>query len=177
MLGKRIMKEPEPEIAELSDFLREFNSESDRGAALTAASMLDERLEEILTAFLAEVPARKHLLAGFNAPLGTFSARASAAYALGLIQKNEHEEITLIRKIRNEFGHQWKSVSFDSGRVADLCRQLPWLGPAEHESEATLRGRFNAAVAILLTDLLWRVRLVAEEQRSSRTWPNKTRGE
>jgi len=169
------MKKLEPEIAELSDFLREFNNESDRGAALTAASMLDELLKEILNAYLADVPERDDLLVGFYAPLGTFSSRTSAVYALGLIQQNEYEEIKLIRKIRNEFGHKWKSVSFNSGRVADFCRQLPWLGPSEYEAESTLRGRFNAVVTILLSDLLWRVRLVAGEQRVPRTWPNTIR--
>lgn len=165
----------EPEIQQLSHFLGEFNKESDRGAALVAASMLDERLQEILSNFLVQSPTSKELLGGFNAPLGTFSARAAAALSLGLIQENEFNEIALIRKIRNEFGHGWKPLSFESGRVADLCRQLPWLGPAEHEAGATVRARFNAAVAILLTDLLWRVHLVSKERRTLKVWPNRAR--
>ncbi|GHA66657.1 hypothetical protein GCM10009007_03950 [Formosimonas limnophila] len=168
-------RETEPEVAQLAAFLSSFNKESDRGAALVAASMLDERLEEMLRAFLIESTASRDLLAGFNAPLGTFSARASAALALGLLQQNEFKEITLIRKIRNEFGHGWEPMSFSSATIAKLTAQLPWLGPAEHEAESTPRGRFNAAVAILLTDLLWRVRLVRQERRTLRAWPNKTR--
>ena len=169
------MKDTEPEIQQLGHFLGEFNKESDRGAALVAASMLDERLQEILSHFLVKAPTSKELLVGFNAPLGTFSARAAAALSLGLIQENEFKEITLIRRIRNEFGHGWKSLSFESGRVADLCRQLPWLGPAELETGATVRARFNFAVAILLTDLLWRVRVVSEERRTLKVWPNRAR--
>lgn len=171
------MKDTEPEIQQLGHFLSEFNKESDRGAALVAASMLDERLQEVLTNFFVESRTSKELLVGFNAPLGTFSARAAAALSLGLIQENEFKEITLIRKIRNEFGHGWKELSFESGRVADLCCQLPWLGPAEHEAGATVRARFNAAIAILLTDLLWRVRLVSMEQRTLKVWPNKARSD
>ena len=169
------MKDTEPEIQQLEHFLGEFNKESNRGAALVAASMLDERLREILSNFLVEGPTSKELLVGFNAPLGTLSARAAAALSLGLIQENEFKEITLIRKIRNEFGHGWKSLSFESGRVADLCRQLPWLGPAELEPGATVRARFNFAVAILLTDLLWRVRVVSKERRTLKVWPNRAR--
>ena len=169
------MKDTEPEVETLGRFLNEFNKESDRGAALVAASMLDERLKEILRSYFIATKASQDLLFGFNAPLGTFSARASAAFVLGLIQENEFKEITLIRKIRNEFGHGWEPQSFDSGSVASLCGQLPWLGPAEYEKEATARARFNAAVAILLTDLLWRVRLVAKEQRVARVWPHKAR--
>jgi DNA-binding MltR family transcriptional regulator len=165
----------EPEVEALSRFLSEFNRESDRGAALTAAAVLDDRLNDILVAFLADTASAKELLSGFNAPLSSLASRAAAAHALGLIQDNELKEITLIRKIRNEFGHSWRDVSFTSGRVMDLCSQLPWLGPAEHEATSTPRGRLNAAIAILLMDLLWRARIVAKERRSVTVWPNKSR--
>lgn len=166
---------PEPEVEQLGRFLAAFNRESDRGAALVAASMLDERLEQILNAFFIESSAARELTSGFNAPLGTFSSRASAAVALGLIQDNEFKEITLIRKIRNEFGHGWEPLTFEDERIAAHARKLPWRGPAEYEATANLRARFNAAIALLLTDLMWRVRLVSSERRLSRTWPNKTR--
>jgi hypothetical protein len=165
-----------PEIETLASFLSEFNQESDRGATLTAAAVLDDRLSEILAAFLADTPSAKELITGFNAPLGTLSSRAAAAHALGLIQDNEFKEITIIRKIRNEFGHSWQGVSLSTGRAADLCNHLPWLGPKEHEASATPRGRLNAAIAILLADLLWRARLVSKERRAVKAWPNRMRG-
>lgn len=169
--------ETEPEIEQLGKFLACFNRESDRGAALVAASMIDEQLEQILSAFLIDSSAAKDLVSGFNAPLGTFSSRALAAAALGLIQENEFREITLIRKIRNEFGHGWEPITFESENVAAHARKLPWLGPAELEATSGNRARFNGAVAILLTDLMWRVRLVLSERRTSRKWPNKSRAE
>jgi len=166
----------ESELKELSEFLNEFNKESDRGAALNAAAVLDDWLSNILKEFLADNKSSENLLSGFNAPLGTFSAKAAAAHALGLIQDNEIEEITIIRKIRNEFGHSWKGISFDNQKIKDLTYNLPWLGPKELEENSTTRGRFNAAVAILLTDLMWRSRLVKKEKRQPRIWPNKSRG-
>ena len=169
-------REAEPELEQLGKFLATFNRESDRGAALVAASMLDDRLQDILGAFFIESSAAKDLITGFNAPLGTFSSRASAAAALGLIQENEFKEITLIRKIRNEFGHGWEPLTFESEKVSAHARKLPWLGPAEYEAKSDNRARFNAAVAILLTDLMWRVRLVSSERRKAKVWPNKSRG-
>jgi hypothetical protein len=169
------MKAVQPEVESLAAFLAEFNRESDRGAALVAASMLDERLCEVLGSFLTDGSTASELLSGFNAPLGTLSARASASHALGLIQDNEFAEITIIRKIRNEFGHSWKPMSLETGKLADLTRQLPWLGPEEMETSSSLRSRFNFAVAILLTDLMWRVKLVQKERRTQRLWPNKAR--
>ena len=168
-------KDIEPEVHHLGAFLGAFNKESDRGAALVAASMLDDRLHDILAAFMADTPTSRDLLSGFHAPLGTFAARSSIALSLGLIQLNEFEELTIVRKIRNEFGHGWKPVSFDSGVVVELCNKLPWLGPRELEAGSNLRSRFNALVAILLTDLMWRTRLVAKERRTAREWPHKSR--
>ena len=41
-------KHPELEILELGEFLTSFNKESDRGAVLLAASILDEWIAEII---------------------------------------------------------------------------------------------------------------------------------
>jgi len=165
----------EPEIRELSEFLQEFNKESDRGAVLNAAAVIDDWLTYVLIAFLADNNSSRNLISGFNAPLGAFSAKIEAAHALGLIQDNEHKEINIVRKIRNEFGHNWKGISFETQKIADLANQLPWLGPSELEEESGPRERFNFAIAILLTDLLWRSRLVEKEKRKVETWPNKSR--
>lgn len=169
-------RQSEPEVEELGAFLASFNKESDRGAALVAAAMLDDRLQQILYAYMIESAAAKELVSGFNAPLGTFAARASAAVALGLIEQGEFREITLIRQIRNEFGHEWSPLTFEAESIAAHVKKLPWLGPPEFEATSDGRARFNAAVAILLTDLMWRVRLVSRERRTPRTWPNKSRG-
>ena len=169
------MKQLEPEVKELGEFLFEFNKESDRGAALNAAAVLDDWLGNILREFLASNKSSEALLNGFNAPLGSFSAKAAAAHALSLIQDNEFEEITIIRKIRNEFGHKWRGVSFESQKIADLTNNLPWVGPEELEEKSGPRQRFNFTIAILLNDLLWRSRLAKKEKRESMTWPNKSR--
>jgi len=165
----------EPEHKEFSEFLLEFNKESDRGAALNAAALIDEWLQNILEAFLAENKSAKKLVSGFNAPLGDFSSKVIATHALGLIQDNEFHEINLIRKIRNEFGHNWKGVNFENHKVASLTRELPWGGPAEFEENSTSRQRFNFATSMLLMDLMWRARLVTKEKRVIKKWPNKSR--
>lgn len=172
-------KRPEilPEYRELSIFLSEFNNESDRGAALVAASLLDEQLHDVLFAFFADVPTSKELLEGMNAPLGTFSSRLSAAYSLGLIQENEFREINIIRKVRNEFGHKWRGIDFKNQKIHDLCMQLPWLGPDDctEDEKNDPRLRFNFEIAILAFDLVWRSVLVKREKRQLRIWSNKMR--
>lgn len=165
----------EPEIDELREFLNEFNGESEKGSVLSAAAYLDERLSELLISYLAEVNESKDLLYGFNAPLGTLSSRTKACYSLSLIQENEFNEVNIIRKIRNEFAHSWKKVSFEDQKITDLCNNLPWSGPTVLEEAASPRTHFEFAVSALLLDLLWRVRLVKKEQRNIKIWPNKSR--
>ena len=52
----------EHESQTFGEFLSEFAKESDRGAALVAAAMLDERLENILAAFMVASKTSDELL-------------------------------------------------------------------------------------------------------------------
>ena len=168
----RIPKSLAWDSREFKSFLSEFTKESDRGAVLIAASLLDELLKAILKAFFVESKVSTELLDGFNAPLGSFASRIAAAYALGLIQKSEFDEITLIRKIRNQFSHKWKDVTFDSSPIRDFCKRLL---ASSSVKEKDPRARFYIALFILLADLLKREQLVSGERRTSCRWPAKTR--
>lgn len=155
---------------DFSRFLSEFHRESDRGAALNAAAMLDECIGKVLKAFLLNNKSSKMLLDGFNAPLGTFSSRVAAAHAMGLIEDDEQKQIDTIRKIRNEFGHKWKDVSFEAQKIVDLTNNLPWLGPQEMEEKSTPRHKFNFAVLFMVVDLMRRSRLVKDEKIKTKEW-------
>jgi len=161
------------EILKLSEFLHLFNSESDRGAALLAGAMLDEAVLGILRAFLIPGEQTDLLLSEFNAPLGTFAARTMAAYTLGLIEKTEFMEAEIIRRIRNEFGHRWRDVSFESEKITTLANQLLWRGSQSDSESRNSRARFNMAVAMLLGDWLWRASLVEKESRVRKEWSYK----
>ncbi|WP_233959929.1 MltR family transcriptional regulator [Pectobacterium versatile] len=166
-------KQLTPELEKLGLFFNEFNKESDRGAVLLAASMLDESLLEILESWLISNNSAKELILGFNAPLGTFSARLKASHALGLIMDHEFNEIDLIRKIRNEFGHGWKDISFESPKIKKSLDKLPWLGPDDVIKSP--KSKFSFAVSIILVDLLYRARLVRKERLSPRIWGHRAR--
>lgn len=51
-----------PEVERLGQFFNEFNKESDRGAVLLAASMLDESLFEIIDSLLISNKSAKKLI-------------------------------------------------------------------------------------------------------------------
>ena len=125
------------------EIVEKFRAESDRGAALLAASYLDERLKQLL---LDHVTSRKvglELLDGPLAPLGSFSSRSKAAFALGLIDAVTYRQLNTLRNIRNEFGHSWEELDFSTTTVDKLCRKLPWLGSAPDEAWAGPRERFD----------------------------------
>ncbi|MEQ9248915.1 MAG: transcriptional regulator, partial [Nitratireductor sp.] len=87
MIDRRPFAETHPHLVGFMDFLDDFNRETERGAALAAAAMIDDQLGKIIEAFLVPNKGSHALLAGFNAPLGPFSARIAAAYGLGLISE------------------------------------------------------------------------------------------
>jgi mannitol operon repressor len=156
---------------DLANFVEELKRESDRGLALVAAALIDDRLTETLRSLFCQGPSAARLLDEGNAPLGTFSSRAEACFALGLIDDHEFSEITLIRKVRNEFAHAKHGISFHDTRVKGLCSSLK-----SHLPEGVgypinePRFRFtNAAVAIVLR-LYHRPEWVALERRTPKAW-------
>jgi hypothetical protein len=93
-------------------------SESDRGAVLVGASVVDNLLRKLFEhTVLASLnkETRKKL---FNYPgvLSTFAARADIAYATRLIDRNTYKSIHILRKIRNDVAHSPASFSLDEYR-------------------------------------------------------------
>jgi len=160
------------EILQLGDFLNNFNQESDRGAVLSAAAVLEDRLEEIIKTFLRDCKSSLKLLDGFNAPIGTFSSKILLAHALGLIQDNEFQQIELLRKIRNQFAHTWEYLNFESNTIKSLVFTLPYMGPSDIEKDCrnSPRQYFNFWVAGILVNLLWRKNFVIKEKRFSKEY-------
>ena len=104
-------------------FLKDFRKETDRGAVLAAAAVLDDLLERTLLAFFVQNDSAKALVVGFNAPLGTFASRTAAAHAMGILKDSEKNECDLIRKVRNEFAHKLKA-SFKDDKIKSYCMAL-----------------------------------------------------
>jgi hypothetical protein len=101
--------------------------ESDRGVILIIGAMLDELLAELLKNVLDPAVSGK-LLNGSTAPLGSFSARAKMAFAIGVIDVQDYKDIEVIRKVRNAAAHFEVKQGFDtwfkSQSVIGLCGNL-----------------------------------------------------
>ncbi len=155
-----------------SGFLKEFQGETDRGAALVGAALLDQQLLDLLKSHLLNKKESAELLEGGTAPLGTFSSRIKACYCLGLITDLEHKELQLIRKIRNEFAHQTHGLTFQAEKIESLCGSLRDRMPDAKEKniERTIRAKFIDAVIFSSLALWYRPQHAAKFKAEQREW-------
>lgn len=159
-----------PHLKEFAPFLDDLNKESERGAVLISVSYLERQLKEIVSAFLCEGNASARLLEGFNAPLGTFAARATAAAALGLISGREYRELDSIRKIRNQFAHDHRTSFSDQG-IVDRCRHLAFSAKDYGDVVVAPRGQFTTAALALILNLTNRAHYVSKKRLKFENWP------
>jgi DNA-binding MltR family transcriptional regulator len=156
---------------DLAKFVDELKRETDRGLTLVGAALIDEKLLETLQAFFVEGKSSNKLLTEGNAPLGTFSSRIEACYALGLIDEFEYQEIGLIRKVRNEFAHSKHGLSFQTEKIKGYCSSfksdLPQ-GAGFPINDPRFR-LMNAVVCVVLR-LYYRAAWVQKERREPKTW-------
>jgi hypothetical protein len=170
MSEDRPFDETHPHLREFKTFLELLNKESERGAALIAATMIEDLLERCIWAFLIEHEDVKRLLDGFNAPLGTLSARALAAFALGLISEKEYRECERLRKIRNVFAHNVRA-SFTDQSVADMCANLEYSAKDYDDVRVGAKGRYTTSASSLILNLTNRPHYAGKRRLKYGEWP------
>ena len=162
--------ETHPHLREFLPWLDLLNQESERGQVLISTGFLEQQLTDILKSFMIENSGSDTLFEGANAPLGTFSSRISACFALGLITDGEHHDLSLIRKIRNDFAHDIHT-SFTTPSVASRCSQLLSRAKDYPGAKAGTRGQFVTAATALILGLVNRAHYVGKERRVLKCFP------
>jgi len=159
-------KRRRPKHEDILGFMEEFEGESDRAAAVLGAAYLDDHLRELIGSFLIDDSTRvDELLKGPLAPLGSFASRISASYCMGLMSKNEYNDLQIIREIRNRFAHELHGVSFSDAWVKNKCAELE-LAKAMKPlpgSPPGAREQFTAALSLLSYQL--RMRILEQKQQ------------
>lgn len=149
------------DIQYYSIFLKEFQDESDRGAALIGAAMLDDKLANTLLSFFKNKKEGKELLQ-VNSPLGSFNSRIKISYCIGLITDLEYHDLEIIRKVRNEFAHRLTGMSFESPKIKTLCSNLKSDTPGDISTNP--RFLFINAVICRLLGLFYRPELMVQTE-------------
>lgn len=160
----------EEDLNYFSEFLKEFQTETDRGAVLVGAALIDDRLERLLRSHFLGVKESSELLVGANAPLGSFSARIKTAYCLGLITDMEHHECDIIRRVRNEFAHKLHGLTFKDQKVKDLCNNLRANTPDIDRFNGDARQLYINSVILTSLALWYRPEYSEPYKAQSRKW-------
>ena len=141
----------DPAIREYNRIVDEYAKESDRAAAILAASHLEVLVEWVLRAYLVESKTTNDLFES-NAPLSTFSGKVKCAFALGLMQPSALHDFDIVRRVRNRFAHETEVASFDATPVVEWCHtfaQVKWPGQKTSDKPKESRDLFLQAVAAL----------------------------
>ncbi len=105
--------------------IEEIEAQTDRGAAIIGAALVDDVLARaILGKFIPLSSSKKKALFGGSGPLGTYEAKIDLAYALGLLTDVMAADLKLIGTIRNKFAHRPTAIEFSGKDIADLCSNL-----------------------------------------------------
>lgn len=143
----------DPVFSRLNRLNRLLHGLDERGLVLSLAAFAEEALGNLIRSFLLSVPAADALIDGFNAPLGTFSARIKTAYALGLITQEQFEDLERLRKIRNASSHNWEQISFGDAKILAQINALHY-NWVDDEYPDTPMKKVQSSLAFLLTEVL-----------------------
>jgi DNA-binding MltR family transcriptional regulator len=99
----------------------ELEGASDRASAIVASSLIETRLNQIIHLRLSDEPKILKELFRASGPLGNFSTKIDLALLLGLIGKEAHGDLIVLKKVRNEFAHKLDTITFDTLKIQTLC--------------------------------------------------------
>lgn len=119
-------------VADIFGLMGRLSFESERAAVIVAAARVDVELEKLIKHVLKPHPGGSDPLLDSERPLGTFSARISMAYRLGLIDQDFEHSIQMLRKMRNDFAHHFEDESLSSpAQKSRLREMIKWAGQSE----------------------------------------------
>lgn len=106
------------------DTMHALLNESDRGLVLTLAARIDDALEHVLRDCCGNAD-HNVLDAMFdNGPLATFSAKIDLCYSLGIVERDLHRSLTILRRLRNEFAHSKEPLTLLSQTCASRLASM-----------------------------------------------------
>jgi hypothetical protein len=112
---------------DLRSAVLDMKGESDRGAIILSATSIEDVLElEIankMPSLKNDDQLRKRIFEG-DGPISSFSRKIDMAYALGIIDKQYHGIINLIREVRNACAHARRPISLARPELQGVCKVI-----------------------------------------------------
>ena len=98
-----------------------INHVDDRVTAIVATSFVDHFLDALLRSHFIESSAVDKVL---NGCLNGLSDKAHVSYCLGIIPKQDFQNIENMARIRNRFAHKIGGITFGDKVVQKLCEEI-----------------------------------------------------
>jgi DNA-binding MltR family transcriptional regulator len=108
---------------DIATVIRELSEKSQAGTVLVSAALIDEHLQRLLLTKMRSLSNTKAERI-FNGPLRSLAAKIDVAYAFELIDDELHDDLTIIRDIRNEFAHSVVETNFGSVKIVELVQRF-----------------------------------------------------
>jgi hypothetical protein len=113
----------------LADRFREYATqltlESDRGAVIVGAALVEEGLKGAIVARLVPSTSKEdELLDGRYAPCSSFASRIELVHRIGVIGTSLRAGLHIIRKLRNDAAHIGSPIDFETPAFKDRARSL-----------------------------------------------------
>jgi Domain of unknown function (DUF4145) len=109
---------------------REIESASPRAAVIMVGASLEDALRWSMESRFIDGLTPDCLRSLFEvdgAPLGSFHSKISVGHALGMYGSIGRDDLSAIKRIRNQFAHASRSITFDTHEIAAECRKLSYL--------------------------------------------------
>jgi hypothetical protein len=158
-------------VQKMEDFRRTASSNfwmrvaqlDDRSLVLVATGKLDEFLAVCIVTkcrLLADKRMFERVFEG-EGPLSRFAHKISVAHLLGLLVGDMLHDITIMRKIRNEFAHDYTFKDFGTKEISSRCKSLKLhidlsdeilnlAGTAERKAFITSAAMMSLHLAVIL---------------------------
>ena len=168
------MKKKKNEIATFQSFgaspdlQNELINSTPRAAVIVGATAIEIQLGRLLEAFLISDLSEVNKLIdseNMNAPLGTFSSKIRACYCLGLIAKNEYEDLLKIKEIRNIFAHHISDCTFNEPYIKTICDQFKIMSQMQGSSIIPTREKFTLLIYALDNVIRFRTNNIQNHKR------------
>jgi hypothetical protein len=140
-----------------------------RATAIVATALLEDALRWCLAGYLipagsdrGQLPEEDQSAVFDNeiAPLNTFHAKIVIGYSLGIYGKITRDDLNRIKRIRNQFAHSFRPITFRTPEIAKECLELCYIdhfnaiNRVEKTAERTQAARDPRQNFIKTADLL-----------------------
>lgn len=140
-------------LENLNRFLQVVGEQDDRAMVLSLATFIEDTLGRLLLAYFRNCKSTRELVEGFNAPLGTLGSRIKAAYSFGLTTEEQYKDMELLRKVRNQFAHNWEGVTLERNDIQALIGQLSGYTLDHKPIEGRLRQKLLGTLSCCCIEL------------------------